>query len=61
MNQVTLDPALRLKYNVTNQALVQFVGDLPNLAGKNPPADWIFVWDCETGERKLFKGPIDPL
>lgn len=56
-----LDPK---KFKVAAKALADFKVDFAKIqAGQlnSPSKDYRFIWDKTTGERKLFRGVVDPV
>jgi len=62
MDLIKKDPVLKAKYNVKDKAIKDFDEDKKKIdEGKLKPVyDFQFVWNGETGERKLFRGIDEP-
>ena len=63
MDKADKDPKIKGKYNITDKAVNDFKNDLAKIQQgtlKSPSSDFKFVWSKD-GDRKLFRGAVDPV
>lgn len=63
MDKADKDPKIKQKYGISDKAVEDFKRDLKKIQQgtlKSPSPDFKFVWG-KSGERKLFRGVVDPV